>query len=124
MRVPYLAGALKGWTRPIVCLVVVKSVVDHQVVETPSQITLDINYQPMPASQVNRKPEEQRTWKWWTLIIKNPTIQLKVDDVVTIGSLTFRFQSGLSYWTTSGFSVCEAIEDFTPPPAVPVPPST
>jgi hypothetical protein len=121
MRVPYLGNAIKGWTKPIACLVVVKTVVDHEVVETPSEITLNINYQPMPSVQVSRKPEEQRTWKWWTFIIKNPTIQLKIDDVVTIGSLTFRVQSGLSDWTTSGFSTCEAIEDFTPPPVVPVP---
>lgn len=120
MKVPYLGGAVKGWTRPIVCLLVVKTVVDHQVVETPSTVTLDINYQPMPAAQVNRKPEEQRTWKWWTLIIKNPTIMLEVDDVLTIDSYTFRIQS-FSNWTTSGFSGAEAIEDFTPPPTVPVP---
>jgi hypothetical protein len=112
MRVPYLGSAVKGWTRPVVCKVITKTVVDHEVVETPSTVTLDINYQPMPAAQVNRKPEEQRTWKWWTLIVKNPKITLKVDDTVAIGSLKFRIQS-FSDWTTSGFSGYEAIEDFT-----------
>lgn len=120
MRVPYLGGAVKGWTRKIECLLVTKTVVDHEVVETLSKVTIDINYQPMPTAQVNRKPEEQRTWRWWNLIIKNPTIMLEVDDVLTIDSLTFRVQS-FSNWTTSGFSTCEAIEDFTPAPVVPVP---
>lgn len=121
MKVPYLGGALKGWTKVIPILVITKTVVDFQVIETPSEIMLDINYQPMPAYQVSRKPEEQRAWRWWTFIIKNPTIQLNVDDIVTIGSMTFRVQSGLRDWTTSGFSICEAIEDFTPPPVVPEP---
>lgn len=120
MRVPYLAGALKGWTRPLQVLVLTRSVVDHQVVETPVLITLDINYQPMPAATVNRKPEEQRTWKWWTLLVKEPNTTLKTDDIITIGPLTFRIQSS-NDWTTSGFSAYEAIEDFTPPPVVPVP---
>lgn len=111
---------MKGWTAKIPVLIVTKTVVDHQVTETPVNAVLDINYQPMPASQVNRKPEEQRTWLWWTFIIKGrvPSTLLKVDDVVTIGTKTFRVQSGLRDWTTSGFSICEAIEDFTPPPAV------
>ncbi len=120
MKTPYLGGALKGWTAKIPVLIVTKTVVDHQVTEIPVQAVLDINYQPMPASQVNRKPEEQRTWLWWTFIIKGkvPSTLLKVDDVVTIGTKIFRVQSGLHDWTTSGFSICEAIEDFTPPPAV------
>lgn len=111
---------MKGWTAKIPVLIVTKTVVDHQVTETPVNAILDINYQPMPASQVNRKPEEQRTWLWWTFIIKGriPSTLLKVDDVVTIGAKTFRVQSGLRDWTTSGFSICEAIEDFTPSPAV------
>lgn len=121
MKMPYLGGALKGWTAPTAVLVLTKTVVDHQSVETPSEVTLDINWQPMPAVQVNRKPEEQRTWQWWTLTVKGPHALLKIDDVVTIGDLSFRIQSGVKDWRTSGVTVYEAIEGFTPNPAVPEP---
>jgi hypothetical protein len=121
MRVPYLGGALKGWTAPTPVRDVTQTVVDHEVVEIATDLTLDMNAQPMPPSQVNRKPEEQRTWLWWTFIIRGsvPSTVLKVDSVVFLKGKTFRVQSGLRDWTTSGFSICEAIEDFTPPPSVP-----
>lgn len=95
-----------------------KLVVDHKVVEVPTEVILDMNYQPMPPQEVMRKPEEQRSWKWWTLIIRSKNQLLKPDDVLTIGNLTFRIQSAGRDWTTSGFSIWEAIEDFTPPPVV------
>ena len=112
MPVPYVAGALKGWTRKTNIKIVTQTVVDHQTVEATADATLDINFQPMPAFKVNRKPEEQRTWNWWSIIIKNATVNLKTDDIIIRPSgQRFRIQSG-NDWTESGFSKYEAIEDY------------
>lgn len=118
MKVPYIAGALKGWTAPLSVTFIVKTVVDHQVTETPTTATVDINYQPMPPAQVDRKPAEQRTWIWWTLIIMGQTPLLKTDDIVVVGAYNFRIQNARD-WTTSGASVYEAIQDFQDPPPEP-----
>lgn len=88
-----------------------KTVVDHQMVEVQTSLNVDINYQPMPPAQVNRKPEEQRTWRWWTLIIKGQAPILKTDDVVVIGAYAFRIQNARD-WSTSGASIYEAIQSF------------
>lgn len=113
MPVPYVASALKGWTRKTAIKIVTQSIVQHQAVESTTDVTLDINFQPMPAATVNRKPEEQRTWKWWSIIIKGAQIRLKTDDMIIRPSgQQFRIQSA-NDWTESGFSKYEAIEDYT-----------
>lgn len=112
MPVPYLAGALKGWTKKTTVKIVTKSVVDHEVSESTSTVTLDINKQPMPAWKVNKKPEDQRTWIWWSFIIQKPSVLLKTDDIVTIDSTNYRIMAG-NNWVDSGFQKCEAIEDYT-----------
>lgn len=112
MPVPYVAGALRGWTKVTPIKIVTQSVVDHETVETTSDVNLNINFQPMPPFKVNRKPEDQRSWDWWSIIIKNPTITLKTDDIIIRPSgQRFRIQSG-NDWTESGFSKYEAIEDY------------
>jgi hypothetical protein len=115
VKPPYIEGALKGWTQKLTATVITKTVVDHRVVETAVTMVLDINYQPMPSTQVNRKPEEQRTWIWWTLIIKGKTPLLKTDDMVSLNGFNFRIQSGVRNIRTSGASIYEAIQDFMEP---------
>lgn len=112
MPVPYLGNAIKGWTRLTDVKIVTQSIVNHLKVESTEDATLDINFQPMPDFKVNRKPEEQRTWIWWSIIIKNPSVILKTDDIIIRPSgQRFRIQSG-NDWTESGFSKYEAIEDY------------
>ena len=107
-----MGNTLKGWTRKTAVKIVTQSVADYLTVEATADKTLNINFQPMPAWKVNRKPEEQRTWIWWSIIIKNPTIILKTDDIIIRPTgQRFRIQSG-NDWTESGFSKYEAIEDY------------
>ena len=112
MPVPYLGNAIKGWTRKTDVKIVTQTVVDFQTVEATADATLDINFQPMPDFKVNRKPEEQRTWKWWNIKITSSTVLLKSDDIIIRPSgQRFRIQSGAD-WRESGFSKYEAIEDY------------
>jgi hypothetical protein len=104
--------ALKGWTKSKTVKIVTQSIVDHETSEATASVTLKINFQPMPTAQVNRKPEEQRTWKWWSIIIEDGTTLLKTDDIVIKETgRQFRIMSA-NDWRESGFSKYEAIEDY------------
>lgn len=112
MPVPNLSGAVKGWTRLTTVQTVTQSIVDHRTVEVTQNLTRPMNFQPMPAAKVNRKPEEQRTWKWWSIIIRDRTILLNTDDkIIDQYGRIFRIQQS-NDWRTSGFTKYEAIEDY------------
>lgn len=111
MPVPWMKNALRGWTQITTITKIVQSVVNFKTVETPTIITLDCNFQPMPAATVNRKPEEQRTLKWWSIIVKDGEL-LKTDDIIEKDGIRYRIQS-TSNWSESGFQKYEAIEDYT-----------
>lgn len=113
MPVPYLGNALKGWTKKTNIKVISQSVVDHETVETPTPVSFPANFQPMPAAKVNRKPEEQRTWKWWTVIIKDKTVLFSTDDIIQDNSgREFRIEQA-NDWRESGFTKYEVVEDYT-----------
>lgn len=82
MAVPYLGNALKGWARETNITIITQTVVDHETVETESDVSYPANFQPMPAAKVNRKPPEQRTWKWWSVIIKDDFVLFQTDDII------------------------------------------
>jgi hypothetical protein len=112
MAVPNLSRALRGWTKKTQCYIVTKSVVNHQVNPVFSApIILDINVQPVPAQTVDKKPEGQRAWKWWSIIIKSKDFYLKADDVVVIDYVRYKIMNA-SDWRRSGFTKYEAIEDY------------
>ena len=113
MPVPYLGDALNGWVKKSYVTIITQTVVNHETVETESIKTYPANFQPMPAEKVNRKPEEQRTWKWWSIIIQDKTVVLKTDDKIkdSYGKV-FRVES-VNDWRESGFTSYEAVEDYT-----------
>ena len=113
MPVPYMGNTTKGWTKKTPVKLVTQSVVNHQTSESTKDTTLNINFQPMPAATVNRKPEEQRTWIWWSIIIRDKSVILKTDDkIIRPTGQRFKIQSAKD-WRESGFSKYEAIEDYT-----------
>lgn len=112
MPVPYLAGAVKGWTRKTQVKIITQTVVDHEVVPVELDGKYNINLQPSPPATVNRKPEEQRTWKWWSIILRDKKVLLKTDDkMISPSGKVFKIQSATD-WRPSGFSKYEAIEDY------------
>lgn len=113
MGVPYLGGALNGWVKKTNITVMTQTVVNHETVYAESTSSYPANFQPMPAAKVNRKPEEQRTWKWWTIIIQDKTLLLETDDVIQDDSgKNFRIEQA-NDWRGSGFTKYEAVEDYT-----------
>jgi hypothetical protein len=112
MAVPYVAGALRGWTRQREVRIVTKTVVNHRVVQTANIVTLDICVQPLQPEKVRRKPEEQRSWKWFSILIKGASPELSIDSQVWIDGLAYRVESRQP-WDEAGFRRYEATQDYT-----------
>jgi len=113
MPVPYLGNALKGWVQSSNITVITQSIVNHETVEAQADFIYPANFQPMPAAKVNRKPQEQRTWIWWSIIIQDKTVLLKTDDIIQDDSgRKFRIEQA-NDWRESGFTKYEVVEDYT-----------
>jgi hypothetical protein len=110
MAVPNLSRALRGWTKKTKCYVITKTIVNFRTVKLESSIILDVNVQPVPAQRVDKKPEGQTNWKWWSIIIKSKNFYLKADDIIIIDYERFRIMDA-SDWRRSGFTKYEAITD-------------
>jgi len=110
MAVPWMKKTLRGWTKKTNVKIVTQSVVDFETVEAEADAVLDCNFQPMPAAKVNRKPEEQRTWTWWSIIVEDGPL-LKTDDVIIKDNIRYRIESA-NNWSESGFQKYEAVEDY------------
>jgi hypothetical protein len=110
MSVPYLGNALRGWVKLKEVYITEKKVVNHQTVTTETKIRLKINKQPTPRTVVNRKPEEQRSWKWWNILVQNGRL-LNIDDKIKIDNKKYVVMS-IADWSESGFQNYETIEAF------------
>ena len=110
--VPYMANTLNGWTSETPVEVLTQTLVNHKTdyITDPNITTLDLNKQPTPQTKVDRKPLEQRAWKWWSVIVKEGPL-LKVDDVIIIDNIRYKIQ-GISNWSESGFQKYECTEDY------------
>ena len=108
--VPYLATAIRGWTQKRQVELVTQTVVSHVPTESRVTTQLDINIQPTPAQEVIRRPEDQRSWKYWTLIVREGPV-LDIDDVAVVESISYRI-THVHNWSESGFQKYQAIEDY------------
>jgi hypothetical protein len=111
MPVPNLSGAIKGWTEKITVSIITKSIVDYEGSESTNDVILDINIQPMPPQQVDRKPEGERYWKWFSIIVKDSAYYFKNDDILSIDGIRYKIMKG-NDWRRSGFTKYEAIQDY------------
>jgi uncharacterized repeat protein (TIGR02543 family) len=111
MAVPNLSGAIRGWTKKTAVLLVTKTVVNAKIIQTATEVILDMNLQPLQPEKVNRKPEEQRAWKWYSLLTKKLSATLSIDNIVIINNIRYRVES-VQNWQDAGFRRYECIEDF------------
>lgn len=108
--IPNVSSALNGWTKKQTITKITKIVVDHEVSEVSESFIVDMNLQPTPPEIVNRKPEEQRSWKWFNIFTKTK-IKLNIDDRILVSGTYYRIQE-IKDWNQSGYYEYEAIEDF------------
>lgn len=109
--IPYLGNVLRGWTEPLTLTIETTSIVNFQKSTTSTVKIVNGNLQPMPAEQIERKPEEQWSWRFWSLIIKEKTPSMKTNDYFTEGNKRYRVNQ-ITDWGRSGFVKYECIEDY------------
>lgn len=112
MPIPNVSRALRGWTKPQSVRIVTKTVVNHIIQQTAEVITLDMMLQPLQPEKLRRKPEEQRSWKWYSILVKASGRELKPDDQIVIDGIAYRIDSRQP-WTDAGYRRYEATEDYT-----------
>lgn len=108
--VPDVSGALQSYYQKMVFTLITKSVLNFQVVETPSNINIHGTIQPFSARQLQLKPEGQRAWTWYTLHATAATT-LKVDDVVIYLGTQYRIMAQTNF-SLYGYMLYEMIEDY------------
>lgn len=112
MSMPYVAGAFRGWTKRRTVRLVTKLVVNHVIQQIAYIHIFDLMVQPLQPEKVRRKPEEQRAWKWFSIITKASNLALKVDDQIVVDSIAYRIDS-IQPWSEAGYRRYEATEDYT-----------
>jgi hypothetical protein len=112
MSIPYVANAFRGWTKRRLVRVITKQVVNHLLQQIALLYTFDIMVQPLQPEKVRRKPEEQRAWKWFSLLTKSSNPELKIDSQIVVDGIAYRIDS-IQPWKEAGYRRYEATEDYT-----------
>lgn len=105
---PQVASVFFNWTSTVQMKVINKQPVDFELFEdTVAVVTFDAVVQPMHSKDVNRKPENERIWKWWTMW---STVDFEIDTVIQDpDGVQFRIRSTTD-WGQGGFFIAEMTE--------------
>jgi len=109
--VPKVGNVLNGWMRQTYYNQMTRQVIDFENVETPVERSAMMNIQPMPQEKVQRKPEEQRSWKW-VIILTKQNLGLNIDDTIVVRNRSFRIDA-INDNQDYGFFRYECQEGFT-----------
>lgn len=112
MSIPRVSSALRGWTKKRTVKIIEKTVVNYLTVYRAEIVRLDIFLAPLQPEKIRRKPEEQRAWKWYDVVIKAGARQLKIDDRIEVGGVVYVIDS-VQPWDEGGYRRYEATEDYT-----------
>lgn len=110
-NVPQMSDTLLSWFQPMVFTRVVKTVLNANIIETPTTVDTRGVIQPFSARQLMMKDIGQRGWQWH-MIHALPDLVLDLDEVVTYKGVQYRIKSQSDY-SLYGYVQYEAIEDFT-----------
>ena len=109
MRFPDMGDAFTEWSDATTFMLIDKTILDHKTIETKKPVEFDMLLVPMKAQQVDRKPEGQRAWRWWTGVSE---YELGIaDEVVDEDKVRYRVQ-GKGNYKIAGFYAYELIEAF------------
>jgi hypothetical protein len=112
MAIPNVSGAFRGWTKRREVRLVTKSVVNHLVQSIAQIVKLDLVVQPLQPEKVRRKPEEQRAWKWFSIITKASNPELPIDSQIWVDGIAYKIESRQP-WTEAGYRRYEATQDYS-----------
>ncbi len=111
---PNVQGALLNWLQPMTFTLIVKTVENAVLVETPTDISTMGVRQPFTSRQLSIKPEGQRQWLWETMHCL-PGIDLKTDDVIVFNGVKYRVMQSLN-WTEYGYNEFHIVQGYTSDP--------
>lgn len=112
MALPNVSSALRGWTKKTPCKRVTKTIINFKQTETVSNVILDMMITPMQPEKIQRKPEEQRSWRWYQAHIRSKEQQLNFDDKIIMATgKTYRIEA-VGPWGDAGFYYYEMVEDY------------
>lgn len=117
MSIPVVSGALRGWTRKREVRVITKRVVNFLNTFVAEIIEIDMNLQPLQPERVRRLREEQRAWKWYSMITKSSGRLLKIDDQIQVNGILYAIGS-VQQWDEGGYRRYECYETFTALPSL------
>jgi hypothetical protein len=109
---PQMKKCLRGWCRKKTVVTYTFQTVDFEQIWIPTDYEVWVNYQPMPAQRVDKKPEEERQWKFWDIIIDGK-LKLNIKDWIVIDEKNFQVMS-INDWSMCGFYHYECVESFMP----------
>lgn len=109
--VPDCTGALQNYYQQLIYTTLIKTVVNFQLVETPTTVHFWGVVMPLSGRDLMIKPEGQRQWNWITIYSQTP-INLKPDDVITFQSVQYRVMARKTFQLYS-YLYFELVEDYT-----------
>lgn len=93
---PDMGGALLSWFQAMTFTVIVKTVVNFQVVETPTNVDFRGVWQQLSDRKLMMKPEGQRSWSWFQ-VHASPGLALQPDDVVSYLGVQYRVMARIDH---------------------------
>lgn len=109
---PNVSGAMRGWFQPLTFTSIVKSVVNHQLVEVETEVAGFGVRVPFSPQQFKLVPEGQRAWKW-EAVYTLPSLILNPDDKMVFGGTTYRVMSKQDF-KEYGYVLYSIAQDYTP----------
>lgn len=112
MSIPNVSGALRGWTKKRNVRIIEKTVINYLTTYRAEIVCLDLFIAPLQPEKIRRKPEEQRSWKWYGIVIKSGKRELKINDQIQVAGIVYVIDS-VQPWDEGGYRRYEATENFT-----------
>lgn len=105
---PQLQTVLLNWTSAVQMKVIQKKAVDFELEEDVVAVPgIEMMITPMSPQKIARKPENERTWKFWE---GWSTVRIELDAVIQDpDGLQFRVQS-VHDWSQAGFFEYELVQ--------------
>lgn len=110
VTLPDVSDSLLEWFQPMNFIMIAKSDVAFQAIETPTTIAFRGVWQPLTGQQLYMKPEGQRAWKWF-MCHATQNLALDPDDVIGCRGVSYRVMSKKDY-TNYGYIEYHLVEDY------------
>ena len=112
MSIPYVGKVLNGWTKKTSCYFVTQTIVDYVPQNTALVKTIPLFIAPLRPEQIQRKPENERAWKWYSILEPVRYNELSINDFILINDVFYRIDSKQP-WDDAGYRRYHATEYFS-----------